>query len=137
MVDKILTLIALFLFALTSYAQETASNEVAPYYKQCSGEQNIQKRDVCTRDLINEFFVMNFKMPVRGNLNTEAGLVEAKFMVNRKGRARDPQIIKGLDDEINQRVIDLIYSLPKFKPGTKNGKPAALPYKVSIRLYLR
>lgn len=137
MTGKISFFIVLFLFAHVSNAQETSSNEVAPYYKQCSGEQNIRKRNDCTRDLINEFFVMNFKMPVRGNLNTEAGLIEAKFMVNRKGRARDPEIIKGLDDEINQRVIDLIYSLPKFIPGKKYGKPAALPYKVSIRLYLR
>lgn len=134
---KILCLVKLFLLTHISFGQEAISNDVTPYYKHCSEVQNVQKRDLCTRALIQEFFLLNFKMPVRGNVDIEAGLIEVKFIINEKGRAGSPEIIKGLDEEVNERVIDLIYSLPKFIPGKKNGKTAALSYTFSINLFLK
>ena len=65
------------------------------------------------------------------------GRVIATFVVNKKGKASDVQILRGLDKKIDDEVVRVIKSLPVFTPGKQRNKPASVRYTVPINVQLQ
>jgi len=51
------------------------------------------------------------------------GKAQIRYVVNQDGMVEDVVILNKIPDTIKNRLIELMQSLPKFKPGENNGKP--------------
>lgn len=67
--------------------------------------------------------------------NTQ-GRVIVRFVVNKDGAVSDATIVKSVSPEIGAEALRVVGQLPKFKPGTVNGKPVACWFSLPINFKL-
>ena len=60
------------------------------------------------------------------------GKVVVKFVVNEKGKAVRPEVLKKVSPELDQAAIDVVNKLPLFTPGEQAGKKVKVWYIVPI-----
>ncbi len=58
--------------------------------------------------------------------------VKVKFVVNINGDVTDAVITQSAGAEFDTEVLRVISSMPKWKPGTKNGKPVAVYFTQAV-----
>ena len=104
--------------------------ENMPLFPGCSDEG-------CTQSNILRHISRNFKYPPMLKDYGIEGRVIATFVVNKKGKASDVQILRGLDKKIDDEVVRVIKSLPVFTPGKQRNKPASVRYTVPINVQLQ
>ena len=104
--------------------------ENMPLFPGCSDEG-------CTQSNILRHISRNFKYPPMLKDYGIEGRVIATFVVNKKGKASDVQILRGLDKKIDDEVVRVIKSLPIFTPGKQRNKPASVRYTVPINVQLQ
>ncbi len=68
--------------------------------------------------------------------NTQ-GRVVVKFIIGEDGKVRDPEIAKGVSEELDAEAIRVVKSLPDFIPGKVGGKPVAVSYHLPINFKLQ
>lgn len=67
---------------------------------------------------MEQFFIY-----VRENENTEEkGKVFVSFFVETTGEISEPTVVMGINEEVDKMVLDLIKSMPKWKPAMYQGK---------------
>lgn len=77
------------------------------------------------------------KYPVIAQENGIQGKVYVKFVVNEQGAVSDAQILRGVDESLNQEALRVINSLPNFRPGKQRGKPVKVYYNAVINFQLQ
>ena len=99
-----------------------------PVYPGC---ENIRNKTRCLQENIQRHIVRNFKYPKEAKKNKIQGRVFVQFIVGTGGYV---DIIKtrGPDDLLEKEAKRIISLLPKFKPGTLNGKPVRVPFSMPI-----
>ena len=99
-----------------------------PVYPGC---ENIRNKTKCLQENIQRHIVRNFKYPKEAKKNKIQGRVFVQFIVGTGGYV---DIIKtrGPDDLLEKEAQRIISLLPKFKPGTLNGKPVRVPFSMPI-----
>lgn len=70
---------------------------------------------------LRKFISKNFKMP-KGCEISRARAV-ASFDIDEEGKVVNVRIYRGVNKEIDEEFIRVIKSLPRFEPGTADGKP--------------
>ncbi|SHE54260.1 M56 family metallopeptidase [Pedobacter caeni] len=60
------------------------------------------------------------------------GTVTLSFLVNADGKVSNAEIVKGVNEEINQEAIRLITSSPNWKPAIVNGQLVNVKYQINI-----
>ncbi|MBL8002219.1 MAG: TonB family protein [Flavobacteriales bacterium] len=63
------------------------------------------------------------------------GAVEVGFTINPDGRVVDAAIVKGLNEAYNAEALRVIRSMPRWKPGTANGK--SVPCRLQMPMEFR
>ncbi len=74
----------------------------------------------------------NVIYPKTALANHKEGRVFVSFYVDSQGQVREPKIVKGLDAEIDASVIVAVQKLPRFTPGTQDGKAVSVTFTVPI-----
>lgn len=73
---------------------------------------------------------------LKKNLHYKKGMVDGKviatFNVNKNGNLSDFRIARGVSTLNDNEVIRVLKLSPKWKPGTLNGKPAAIAYTIPV-----
>ena len=76
------------------------------------------------------------KYPDSAVRNGISGTVIAEFIVDEKGKVRDVQVVRGLDDEIDAQVVKVISASPKWKPAILQDKPVSVKISVPVEFKL-
>ena len=76
------------------------------------------------------------KYPESAVKNGIQGRVIVEFVVDKKGKVTDVQIVKGLDEEIDANVIKVISASPKWKPAKIRGREVSVRISVPIEFKL-
>lgn len=76
------------------------------------------------------------KYPESAVRNGISGRVIAEFVVDNKGKVKDVQIVKGLDDEIDANVVKVISASPKWKPAKIGGREVSVRISIPIEFKL-
>ena len=76
------------------------------------------------------------KYPESAVKNGIQGRVIAEFVVDKKGKVTDVQIVKGLDDEIDANVVKVITASPKWKPARMRGREVSVRISIPIEFKL-
>ena len=74
----------------------------------------------------------NVVYPEAALANRIEGRVFVSFYVDSEGQVREAKIVKGLDPEIDAAVIAAVQKLPRFRPGTQDGKAVSVTFTVPI-----
>ncbi len=75
----------------------------------------------------------NIKYPENAKKNGIQGRVPCKFIVNADGSVSDVQIVRPVEPELDAEAIRVLQTLPKFTPGTIDGKAVRVRYSVPVR----
>ena len=65
------------------------------------------------------------------------GCVVVTFIVEKDGSISDPKVVKGVHPLFDEEAVRVVKSMPKWKPGMWNGKPARVKYSVPFSLRLK
>ena len=83
------------------------------------------------------FIGKNVKYPEASKKNGEQGIVYVKFVVDKKGKVKNPTIEKGVTKGLDDESLRVVGLLPDFeKPGYKNGKAVNVHFILPIKYKL-
>lgn len=74
----------------------------------------------------------NIKYPKLAKDNHITGKVAVSFVVDIDGTIKDAKVIRGVDPMLDKEAIRVVKSMPKWKPGKRNGKPIPVRYTTPI-----
>ncbi|MBX2971573.1 MAG: energy transducer TonB [Flavobacteriales bacterium] len=65
------------------------------------------------------------------------GVVYVTFVVDEKGKVREPKVLRGIGGGCDEEAIRVVKSMPDWEPGKQRGKPVRVQYNMPIRFTLR
>lgn len=84
-----------------------------------------------------EFLSENVKYPKDAQDAKKEGRVIAQFVVTTDGSVADVKIVRGVYPSLDEEAIRVIKSMPKWKPGTQDGKPINVRYTLPVMFKLQ
>ena len=60
------------------------------------------------------------------------GRVVLQFTVNKEGQVEDVQVLRGVNESLDQEAVRVVSSSPKWEPGTQNGTPVNVKYTFPV-----
>jgi len=79
----------------------------------------------------------NLKYPSIDKAAGIEGTVYMRFLVNKKGKIKDIEILRGVSETIDKEAIRVVKNMPDWKPGEQRGKPVNVSYNFNIKFELR
>jgi protein TonB len=79
----------------------------------------------------------NLKYPLIDKAAGIEGTVYMRFLVNKKGKIKDIEILRGVSETIDKEAIRVVKNMPDWKPGEQRGKPVNVSYNFNIKFELR
>jgi len=79
------------------------------------------------------FFNENLNIPAEAEKEGIEGTVYVSFIVKEDGSIADAKILRGLNKSYDEEVIRVINLMPKWIPGTQNGKPVAVLFNLPVK----
>ncbi|WP_460548446.1 TonB family protein [Hymenobacter daeguensis] len=64
------------------------------------------------------------------------GIVQVHFVVGSNGAVRGERIVRGIGGGCDEQVLAVVRKLPRFTPGTQNGRPVDVGFTVPITFRL-
>jgi protein TonB len=61
------------------------------------------------------------------------GTVYIRFVVSEDGSVADVKIEKGVDQTLDDKVLQVVKNLPKWRPGKQRGMPVKVSYEIPVR----
>ena len=80
-----------------------------------------------------KFFANNLKVPEEGIKNGIEGTVYVSFVVKEDGSIADAKVLRGLGKSYDEEVLRVINLMPKWIPGTQNGKHVAVQLNLPVK----
>jgi protein TonB len=84
-----------------------------------------------------KFISKNVKYPKSAQKKKIEGKVIVEFIIDTAGNAVDPKVVKSLSPELDAESLRIISIMPKWKPGTANGKKVRVMYRLPIKYRLK
>ena len=78
----------------------------------------------------------NIKYPSICRENGIQGRVIVSFVVNKDGKIVDPEVVKGVNPQLDKEALRVISTMPSWKPGKQRGKPVRVKYSVPVNFRL-
>jgi hypothetical protein len=85
-------------------------------------------------DGLKAFIKAKTKFPVTNKSQNVSGQVLVKFIVNRFGYPENISVVNGIENcpECSREAVRVISSMPRWQPGTYNGKTVKCKYNVPV-----
>lgn len=81
---------------------------------------------------LRHFLDQYTRYPEIAKENGIEGKVYVTFVVEKNGKVSGAKIAKGLAPALDKEALRVVNTLPDWKPGLKNGEPAAISYMVPV-----
>lgn len=65
------------------------------------------------------------------------GRVFVQFMIDKSGYIKDAKVVRGVHPSIDQEALRIVYSSPKWEPGTQKGEPVDVVFTFPIIFKLK
>ena len=83
-----------------------------------------------------EFISSNIKYPKVAKDQGIEGKVFVNFVVDKSGKVRDAEIVRGISPEYDQEVLRIISIMPEWIPGKQDGKAVSVKYVLPVSFAL-
>jgi len=85
---------------------------------------------------LKKWLAQNIKYPAKAAKEGIVGRVYVGFVVNKKGEIEDIKIMRGASPLLDAEALRVIGTMPKWEPGSQNGKIVKVSYTVPINFAL-
>ncbi|MEN0051742.1 MAG: energy transducer TonB [Bacteroidota bacterium] len=114
-----------------------SSSETPPQFPGCEFLMNNQSLWQCQQEKIVQFLKEHYEYPSPALVCSVEGTTVASFTIAKEdGSIKDIKIIRSLHPSYDESLVNAIKKMPKWKPGTLNGKNVdinyVLPFKTSL-----
>ena len=106
---------------LNAQTKESTTGYIETIPEYPGGEQALYK-----------FITENIKYPEVEKKNGITGKVIAKFAINTAGDMTNITILSKTPEAFNKEVTRVLQLMPKWKPGTQNGKPVTVYFTIPV-----
>ena len=79
-----------------------------------------------------KWLTANLKYPLANGQQQADGRVVASFLINKNGTVSDIVILKSFKSDFDKEVLRVLRLMPKWKPGTENGKHVSTQFVIPI-----
>lgn len=119
---------------VTPIINDTVSIEQMPmfYSEQCQKVAIDTERKKCAENEMLQYIYKNLKYPATARQFGVQGRVIVQFVVNKTGGIEDIYFLRSLCQSIKEECTQLIENMPKWTPGTKDGKAVKVMYTLPI-----
>lgn len=83
------------------------------------------------------FLNLNVHYPIEAEENGIQGRVVCSFVVERDGSITEVKVTKSADPSLDKEAVRVLQSMPKWIPGTQNGKPVRVKYTTPVTFRLQ
>jgi len=84
-----------------------------------------------------EYMQSEIKYPKRAKSNNIQGTVYIYFEIDKQGYVRNIKTLRFIKLGLTEEAIKAIAYMPKWKPGTKNGKPVSVKFTYPVKFKLQ
>lgn len=89
------------------------------------------------RELLLKYLAANIKYPASAVKGKKEGRVIVTFIVQKDGSITHAKIAKSINPELDAEALRVVKGMPKWTPGTQNGKPVNVKYTVPVKFSLQ
>jgi len=80
----------------------------------------------------NKFLSENIVYPIKAAQNGYQGTVYISFVIESDGKVADIRLLRGQGGGLNDEALRVVGLMPKWKPGTRKGKPVRVLFNMPI-----
>ncbi len=84
-----------------------------------------------------EFLGANVKYPPEAKANNINGKIYISFVISKEGNIEGIKVLRGVHSILDNEAIRVVKAMPKWIPGTQEGKPVNVSYNLPINFVLR
>lgn len=126
----------MFVFLCTTtflcFSQEnTNSSGIVPY-----DELDTDPSFIGGETAMLKFLSDNLIYPETAKTNNIKGRVIVEFVVDKNGNISSPKVLRSPNKILDEEAIRVVSKMPKWKPGTKDGKPVSTKMVLPIKFEL-
>jgi len=81
---------------------------------------------------LKQFIAENVDYPTEAQENEIEGTVYLRFVVTKSGKVGEVQLVRGVDQLLDNAAMAVVKKLPDFKPGMQGGRTVPVWYSVPI-----
>lgn len=81
---------------------------------------------------LGKFLSENIKYPKKALKNGVSGKVFVQFVIDKTGKVTNVVAVRGVEKSLDKEAVRVIKSMPKWKPGMKDGQPVKVKYTIPI-----
>lgn len=85
---------------------------------------------------LTEFIKTNIHYPQTCKNDSIQGRVLVRFTVEKDGSITDAKVIRSVHPDLDKEALRVVNLMPKWKPGTQNGKPVRVHYVIPFKFSL-
>ncbi len=89
------------------------------------------------QEALAKFMVDEVKYPKKARRAGIEGKVYVSFIVDKDGSVTDVAVAKGVDPLLDEEAMRAVRLMPKWKPGTQNGKPVKTKFNLPVLFKLK
>lgn len=135
---RICVVIGIAIFSLPAFSQTSTQFSVKD---SASSEQvyvNVEKMAEFPGGnlALLQFIGQNIYYPTDAVDASIQGVVVVKFVIDKTGKAKNPEILRGVHPLLDKAAMDVILLLPNFIPAIKGGENVSTYYNVPIQFKL-
>ena len=86
----------------------------------------------CANGELLKYVYSNLRYPPHARENDVEGKAIFRYVVSAEGKIEDIETLSGLSEDIRDECIPLIKTMPKWRPGYKDGKPVKVQFTLPI-----
>jgi len=83
-----------------------------------------------------KFIADNLEYPAEARENNIQGRVTVQFVIDEKGNITDAKVLSSPSSLLSAAALDVVNSMPQWKPGKQKGKEVSVRYLIPIRFVL-
>ncbi len=111
--------------------------EARPFYPECENKLDRDQQNECTYQIMRNYIQDNITIPQSVLEGHIVGKVWVKFTVDKTGEITGASLVQGIQPDIDQEVLRVIYSLPKMIPAMQKGKNVSVTYQIPVQINIQ
>jgi TonB family protein len=89
------------------------------------------------QEALAAFMKKEVKYPKKAKRDGIEGTVYVSFVVDKDGSVTDVAVARGVDPLLDAEAMRAVRLMPKWKPGSQNGKPVKTRFHLPVRFKLK
>ena len=84
-----------------------------------------------------QYLAKNVKYPADAQKEGIQGKVFVQIIVDENGKVSNAKIVQGISPSLDAEALRVVYNMPQWRPGMKDGKPVSVKYAFPINFRLQ